>query len=124
MTQTTGPNGLSDQFNAFLRYGLWPDRDAAPLSILSALARLDVDPWEEAASLSALPESSACAKLAAMLANLPGRPAMRQELDALCAMSVRLLPREADGRQGFTPAPTSQRPAGRPGFFAAIWGRK
>ena len=93
MTTAFATTSLSDQFNAFLRAALWVDRDAAPLSVLSALARLDVDPWEEAAQLARLPEASACAKLAAMLTNLPGGPAVRQDLDALCARSVRLLPR-------------------------------
>ncbi len=115
---------MSDQFNAFLRCDLWPDRDAAPLSVLSALARLDVDPWEEAANLSALPESSACAKLAAMLANLPGRPAVRQELDALCARSVRLLPRAGGGRQALDGRAKPQASAGRAGAFFTPWGRK
>jgi len=85
------PNRLSDQFNAFLRSALWLDRDETPLSVLSALARLDVDPWEEAAQLAALPEPSASAKLAAMLANLPGGPAIRRDLDAICVRSVSLL---------------------------------
>jgi len=99
MTTSTGPKRLSDQFNEFLRCALWLDRDAAPLSVLSALARLDVDPWEVAAKLAELPEASACAKLASMLANLPGGPANRQDLEAFCARSVRLLPRAEHARQ-------------------------
>ena len=67
MTTAFATTSLSDQFNAFLRAALWVDRDAAPLSVLSALARLDVDPWEEAAQLANLPEASACAKLAAQM---------------------------------------------------------
>ena len=92
MTTRTVTISLGDEFNAFLRAALWPDRDTAPLSVLSALARLDVDPWEEAAQLANLPEASACAKLAAMLTNLPGVPVERQDLDVLCVRSVRLLP--------------------------------
>jgi hypothetical protein len=91
MSAASSPSRFSDQFNAFLRSALWLDRDEAPLSVLSALARLDVDPWEEAAQLAALPEESASARLAAMLANLPGGPADRRDLDAHCARSVRLL---------------------------------
>jgi hypothetical protein len=91
MAAASAPTWLGDRFNAFLRSGLWQDRDETPLSVLSALARLDVDPWEEAAQLALLPEHSASAKLAAMLANLPGGPPDRRELDAHCARSVRLL---------------------------------
>ena len=93
MTSAQATTSLSDQFHAFLRGSLWPDRDSAPLSILSALARLDVDPWEEAAQLANLPEESACVKLAALLTNLPGGPSTPQDLKILCARSVRLLPR-------------------------------
>ena len=78
MAQSSASVRLDDQFNEFQRCGLWPDRDAAPLSVLSALARLDVDPWEAAARLAELPEPSACAQLASMLANLPGGPAVRR----------------------------------------------
>jgi hypothetical protein len=91
MATASVPTRLGDRFNAFLRSALWQDRDGTPLSVLSALARLDVDPWEEASQLASLPEHSAAAKLAAMLANLPGGPADRLDLDAHCARSVRLL---------------------------------
>ena len=100
MTGVYVTTSLSDQFNAFLRAALWLDRDAAPLSVLSALARLDVDPWEEAAQLAKLPEESACAKLAAMLSNLPGAPSLRQDLEGLCVRSVRLLPRAGQWPRG------------------------
>ncbi len=85
------PTRLSDEFNAFLRSALWLDRDDSPLSVLSALARLDVDPWEEAAQLAALPKPSASEKLASMLANLPGGPAIRRDLDLICERAVALL---------------------------------
>jgi hypothetical protein len=100
MTGVYVTTSLSDQFNAFLRAALWLDRDAEPLSVLSALARLDVDPWEEAAQLAKLPEESACAKLAAMLSNLPGGPSLRQDLEGLCVRSVRLLPRAGQWPRG------------------------
>lgn len=114
------PSRSSDQFNAFLRSALWLDRDETPLSVLSALARLDVDPWEEAAQLAALPEESASAKLAAMLANLPGGPADRRDLDAHCARSVRLL--SPVGRAAQARTESTRVPAGRPvGFlFLAV----
>ncbi len=115
MPAASAPSRLSDQFNAFLRGALWLDRDETPLSVLSALARLDVDPWEEAAQLAALPEHSASAKLAAMLANLAGGPADRRDLDAHCARAVRLLSSIAGSAQAR--AEPSSVPAGRPGGF-------
>jgi hypothetical protein len=101
MATASASTRLSDEYNAFLRSVLWLDRGAAPLTVLSALARLDVDPWQAAAQLAELPEPSACSKLASMLANLPGGPGMRQDIDALCARSVRLLPRVKRSRQSF-----------------------
>jgi hypothetical protein len=105
MTTLSAAPRLSDQFNGFLRSALWLDRDDTPLSLLSALARLDVDPWEEAAQLAALPTSTASAKLAAMLANLPGGPPARRDLDAICVRSVSLLASPA-APQTATAAPT------------------
>ena len=43
-----------------------------PLSILSALARLDVDPWAEAATLAGLPREAAIQRLTCLIAELPG----------------------------------------------------
>lgn len=124
MTDAAAPTALSDKFNAFLRCALWLDRDAAPLTVLSALARLDVDPWEEAAKLAELPEPSACAKLASMLANLPGGPTLRQDLDAFCARCVRLLPQGANQRARGDPSGRPTAGAARSGFFSVTWGRK
>ena len=42
---------------------LGDDQNGAPLSAVSALSRLDVDPWKEAASLARMPkEQEAAAK--------------------------------------------------------------
>ena len=41
------------------------------LSVLSALARQDIDPWQEAARLSRLPRAAATESLCAMIAALP-----------------------------------------------------
>jgi hypothetical protein len=41
------------------------------LSVLSALARLDVDPWQEAATLTKMPARDATIRLTSMLSALP-----------------------------------------------------
>ena len=46
------------EFDDFLYAAIGSDKDEMPLSVLSALARLNIDPWEEAAELSELPKSS------------------------------------------------------------------
>ena len=64
-----------------------------PLSVLSALARLDVDPWQEATDLARLPGSAATERLTALIAALPGRPASQPDSGAISARLVALLPR-------------------------------
>ena len=60
------------EFDDFLYAPIGADRNEMPLSVLSALARRDVDPWEEAAELSELPKRTASQRLAALIARLPG----------------------------------------------------
>ena len=63
------------------------------LSVLSALVRLDVDPWDEAAKLARLPGEIATQRLAALLAKLPDRPSAPQDLGTIAAHLIALLPR-------------------------------
>jgi hypothetical protein len=60
-----------DALQPFLYADIGPERSGMTLSVLSALARLDVDPWEEAARLAKLPRATAAAMLARMIASTP-----------------------------------------------------
>jgi len=44
--------------------------------VVSALARLDLDPWQEAIGLARMPRQQASARLAALLASFPKGPAI------------------------------------------------
>src|SRR5579871_3519187 len=68
--------------NPVRRISLRVDRDDrdAPLSVLSALARLDVDPWHTAAALAQLPKATAAQRLAFLFAELPDGPAYRDAI--------------------------------------------
>ena len=66
-----------------------------PLSVLSALARMDVDPWQEAARLTALPEAAATRSLAALLAARPDGAWVDTGSGANPARLIALLPRRA-----------------------------
>ena len=55
----------------FLFAPIWDEKNGTPLSILSALARLGLDPWGEAARLADMPRAGAASALAAILAKLP-----------------------------------------------------
>jgi hypothetical protein len=59
---------------------------------LSALARLDVDPWEEAAQLAQLPEDTATRKLASLIAALPNGPSARPDPATIAPRLIALLP--------------------------------
>jgi hypothetical protein len=61
---------VGSEFNVFLFARVCEDRNDTPLSMLSALARLDLDPWQEAAELAQLPRESATRRLASSIATL------------------------------------------------------
>ena len=65
------------------------------LSALSALARLDLDPWQEAAKLAGLPGETAIQRLASLIAGLPDGPSMHQDPGTIAARLIALLPRPA-----------------------------
>src|SRR5271157_3870474 len=73
VTRATSPTYLSPAFNDFLYAPIANDGHGMPLSVLSALARSGVDPWQEAATLAGLPEEAAIQRLTTLIAELPGR---------------------------------------------------
>ena len=76
MKRTGSVCPLGSEFDGFLLAPIGDDNNGMLLSVLSALARLDVDPWEEAAALARLPGDVATKKLASLNAALPaGQPA-------------------------------------------------
>jgi hypothetical protein len=96
-----GPASLD--LDSFLFAGIYDEPNGMTLSVISALARLNVDPWREAARLAELPRSIAAATLAGMIDRLFPGSAPRPDVARIAARLVRLLP---DG-----PPPTSARPA-------------
>jgi hypothetical protein len=77
-------------FEAFLYSVILEEETGAPLTVLSLLARQDIDPWEEAARYSRMPVDAAAAKLSVLLVDhVPHVPEDR----VLRAAVVRLLAR-------------------------------
>jgi hypothetical protein len=67
---------LGSEFDGFLFAPIGEDSNGMKVSVVSALARLDIDPWEEAARLARLPGKAPIERLAALIAALPdGQPA-------------------------------------------------
>ena len=82
-------------YNAFLFGSLDQDASGAEVTVLSALSRLGIDPWEEAARLAALPRAAAAEALAATLLRLPDRTVPASAAAESAARLVALLPEGA-----------------------------
>lgn len=92
MTQFLRSPIVGAEFDEFLYALIVEESDACPLTVLSALARLNMDPWDEAARLAQLPRETATQILDALVAALPSGPSPRPDSGALAARLVALLP--------------------------------
>jgi hypothetical protein len=89
---------IGAEFDKFLGAPVGEGRNGTPLTVLSALARLDVDPWHEATSLARMSTDAAAARLAALIVALPDGPTKGGPAATVAANLVTLLPKPA----GFT----------------------
>jgi hypothetical protein len=87
---------LGTEFEKFLYEPIGQDNNGMPLSVLSALARQDVDPWNEAAKLAQLPEQQAVAQLVSLLGAFPRAPLVCPDPASIAPRLVTLLPRRRD----------------------------
>jgi hypothetical protein len=94
---------VGSEFNEFLHASIGEESNGMPLTVLSALARLNIDPWGEAAELSELPEHSATQRLASLIARLPSGRWARSDCETIADRLIGLLPRSDRGK-----APTAQ----------------
>jgi hypothetical protein len=92
MTHCNSISAFGSEFDDFLFAPIGEDRNGMLLSVLSALARLDVDPWKEAEELAQLPRETAAQRLASLIAALPGGPL---DPSAVATRLITLLPRRA-----------------------------
>jgi hypothetical protein len=84
---------IGPDFDEFLGASIGEDRNGTGLSVLSALARLDVDPWQEATSLARMSREAAAGRLTALIDALPYEPASVIPSKTIAADLVALLPR-------------------------------
>jgi hypothetical protein len=84
---------LGREFDNFLYASIDEDKSGKLLSVLSALARLDVDPWREAAKLARLPEKAATERLTELIAALPDEASAHRSAGTIAIRLVALLPR-------------------------------
>ena len=93
---------LRPDLDKFLFAAIGDEIDGIPLSMISAITRLGLDPWQEAGRLSSLARSEAVEQLTRLIAEIPGivRPVgeAREIADGL----VGLLPKH-DASRAVTP---------------------
>lgn len=78
--------------DAFLRGEVGTELNGSTLTILSALARLELDPWVEAARWARLPRAASIDNLAGLIAQMPLCPQSLSEARGTAARLTRLLP--------------------------------
>jgi hypothetical protein len=80
------------EMDSFLFAYVGEEVDGIPLSVVSALARLGLDPRVESARLSHLTRKAAANQLARLFARLPDRPWTPPEIRRIASQLVELLP--------------------------------
>jgi hypothetical protein len=96
---------LAPEFNEFLFEPIGADKRGQQVTVVSALARLDMDPWAEADRLSRLPDETAARSFSMVLSNLPDIALGIAGRQQTALRLVRLLPNRLIGSQLKGPIP-------------------
>lgn len=96
---------LRPDLDKFLFAEVGAEQNGVPLSMVSALTRLGLDPWEEAGRLSSLGKREAVEQLARLIAELPGSGRSLAEARELADGLVGQLPKH-DSNPTPRPIPT------------------
>ena len=92
MTRSAAPSIERSQLEDFLFAPVGYERNGMLLSVLSALARLDIDPWVEAATLAKMSTEAATERMRLLIAALPGETSAHLNVDAVAPRLIALLP--------------------------------
>lgn len=93
--ETTLPrnfSSLNSEFNDFLFAPIGEETNNTVLTVLSALARLGIDPWLESARLAQLSAGTATQRLTTIIAGLPNGRWAPSDAGAIAARLVKFLP--------------------------------
>ena len=93
MTLRPGYSLVHSEFNDFLFALVGEEKSGIQLTVLSALARLGLDPWGEAARLSKLTREAATNALAAAIATLPEGDWKASDSRSIAGRLVKCLPK-------------------------------
>ncbi len=91
MTKFAQPAQLGTEFDVFLHAAVGEEQNGTTLTVLSALARLDIDPWRHAAYLRQLPADNAIRELTCLIEALPPKFVVQPVADAAARRLVALL---------------------------------
>lgn len=86
---------LGPQFNDFLFASVGEEKNGMMLSVVSALARLDLDAWQESADLARLSRPLATERLAGLIAALPDEFLVHKDPAEIASRLIARLPRRA-----------------------------
>ena len=81
------------EFNDFLFTLVGEEKDGQEITVLSAFSRLGLDPWGEAARLSALSKAAATQSLMVTIASLPEGNWQSDDRESIAARLVATLPK-------------------------------
>jgi hypothetical protein len=116
MTSTDAYALQHSDLNGFLFAAVGNEASGMPLSVLSALARLGMDPWQEAGRLATLPATAAVDGLARTIAAMPAGLWSMADATVIAERLITLLPK----RRAAAAAPTPPAPTGRKTFLPWI----
>jgi hypothetical protein len=102
MTPATAVSFVGSEFDDFLYAPIGVEGNEMLLSVLSAFARLNVDPWREAAELSELPRHTATRRLALLIGRLPRGRWAHKDCGAIADRLIELLPHRGPSKAPLT----------------------
>jgi hypothetical protein len=86
---------INSEFNDFLFAPIGDEGNGMTLSVISALTRLDIDPWREAARLADLSKEKAAQAVVAIISRFPGGRWAPADMRDIAARLVAFLPQRA-----------------------------
>lgn len=90
--KSAAPAKLATEFEAFLLSSVGEDDRGMGVSVLSSLARSNIDPWQEAALLATLPADAAIRRLTTIIEALADPSLTLEEASAVASRLIGRLP--------------------------------
>ncbi len=113
------PDGAD--FDSFLFAEVGEDRNGATVTVISALARLGIEPWNEARELAGLGQEEAKARLTAHFETITDIPALALASASRAARLVPLLPKNKPRLVSKPPEKTAEDTTESPRRLPASW---